>query len=98
MRVHKFDVAVTCACITLLCYFAWHALEGPRGLNYRNALALKSDDITGELMEISAQRSLLEGRVGLLRPESLDPDLLDELARVTLGVAKPTELIVVLDP
>ncbi len=31
MRVHKFDIAVTCACLTLLGYFAWHAFEGPRG-------------------------------------------------------------------
>ena len=32
------------------------------------------------------------------RPESVDPDMLDEMARSTLDVAKPNELIVLDSP
>jgi cell division protein FtsB len=98
MRVHKFDVVVTCACVALLGYFAWHALEGPRGSRYRQAQAGESARLTDSLAAIHAQRVALEARVALLRPGSLDPDLLDEMARATLGVAKPNELIVIQEP
>jgi hypothetical protein len=35
----------------------------------------------------------LENKVVLLRPESIDPDLLDELARENLELAKPTDVV-----
>ena len=98
MRVHKFDIAVTCACLTLLGYFAWHAFEGPRGFGYRQAQAEKSAALAEILATAQAQRNKLEVRETLLRPESLDPDLLDEMARHTLGIAKPNELIVIQEP
>jgi len=40
-----------------------------------------------------AEREKLEGKVSLLRPESIDPDLLDELARGNLELAKPTDVV-----
>ena len=39
----------------------------------------------------------LERDVALLRPESLDPDLLDERARAALGFAHPDELTIFVD-
>ena len=36
----------------------------------------------------------LEGKVALMRPESVDPDMLEELARSQLELARPNELIV----
>ena len=46
-----------------------------------------------ELTSIQKQRSDFETRVALLRPESVDPDMLDE-CEVTLDVAGPHDLIV----
>lgn len=98
MRLSKFDSVVTCGCLGLLGFFAWHALEGPRGFKFREKLAAHSQHLTGELVAIEKQRGDFEHRVALLRPESVDPDMLDEMARATLDVAGPNELIVLDSP
>ena len=98
MRIHKFDSVVTLTCLTLLGYFAWHAFEGPRGFKYRDKWALQSDQLTGDLAATTEKRTKFEQRVALLRPESVDPDLLDELARTTLDVALQNELIILDKP
>ena len=43
-------------------------------------------------------RARLESKVALLRPESIDPDLLDELARGNLELAKPTDVVAFTSP
>ncbi len=98
MRLSKFDSIVTCGCLGLLGFFAWHALEGPRGFKYREKLAAHSQHLADELAAIEKQRGDFEHRVALLRPESVDPDMLDEMARGTLDVAAPNELIVLDSP
>jgi cell division protein FtsB len=98
MRISKFDSVVTCACLGLLGFFAWHAQEGPRGFAFREKLANQSRQLTEELATIQKQRSDFETRVALLRPESVDPDMLDEMARSTLDVAGPNDLIVLDSP
>ena len=98
MRISKFDSVVTCGCLCLLGFFTWHAMEGPRGFKFREKLAAHSEELTGELAVIEKQRADTEHRVALLRPESVDPDMLDEMARSTLDVAGPNELIVLDSP
>jgi cell division protein FtsB len=98
MYISKFDSVVTCGCLGLLGFFAWHAMEGPRGFKFREKLAAHSGELTGELAEIEKQRADTEHRVALLRPESVDPDMLDEMARATLDVAGPNELVVLDSP
>jgi cell division protein FtsB len=97
MRISKFDGVVTCACLGLLGFIGWHAQEGPRGFGFHEKLASQSLQLSEELATIQKQRSDFEIRVALLRPESVDPDMLDEMARSTLDVAGPHDLIV-LDP
>ena len=98
MRISKFDSVVTCACLGLLGFFAWHAQEGPRGFAFREKLASQSRQLSDELVATRKQRSDFETRVALLRPESVDPDMLDEMARSTLDVAGPNDLIVLDSP
>ena len=98
MRISKFDSVVTCACLGLLGFFAWHAQEGPRGFAFREKLANQSGQLSDELATVQKQRTDFETRVALLRPESVDPDMLDEMARSTLDVAGPHELIVLDSP
>ena len=95
MRIYKFDVVVTFACAGLLGFFGWHAWYGQRGFDYRNGLAAQSGKLTDELALISKEKGTLEHRVSLLRPESIDPDMLDEMARQTLVVAGSNELILI---
>lgn len=98
MRISKFDSVVTCACLGLLGFFAWHAWEGPRGFRFNEKLKSQSAQLTDDLATIQKRRTSFEQRVSLLRPESVDPDMLDEMARSTLDVAKPNELIVLDSP
>ena len=98
MRISKFDSVVTCACLGLLGFFAWHAQEGPRGFAFHEKLASQSRQLSDELAATQKQRSDFETRVALLRPESVDPDMLDEMARSTLDVAGPNDLIVLDSP
>jgi cell division protein FtsB len=94
MRLRKFDWAVTFGCMALLGYFAWHANEGQRGYKFRDKLASEAERLEADLVEQEKRRSAFEARVELLRPESIDPDLLDEMARVSLEMAKPDEIVV----
>ena len=98
MRISKFDSVVTCACLGLLGFFAWHAQEGPRGFAFREKLASHSRQLSDEMATIQKQRTVFETRVALLRPESVDPDMLDEMARSTLDVAGPNDLILLGSP
>jgi cell division protein FtsB len=98
MRISKFDSVVTCACLGLLGFLGWHAQEGPRGFGYHEKLASQSRQLSDEVAAIRKQRSDFEIRVALLRPESVDPDMLDEMARSTLDVAGSHELIVLDSP
>ena len=43
------------------------------------------------------ERLALEHRVQLLRPESVDPDLLEEQARARLGLSEPDEVVILKD-
>jgi cell division protein FtsB len=63
-------------------YFAW------KGVEERLAEAQAEDG------QVKASRESLERRVKMLRPDSVDPDLLDERARAVLGFLKPTELVI----
>jgi cell division protein FtsB len=93
MIKRKFDLSVTAICLALIGYFAWYGYEGPRGFNFRDDLVAKSEGLSQKLAGLEAQRAILESRVQLMRPESVDPDLLDELARADLDFSKPDDLI-----
>ena len=98
MRQRRFDFTVTCVCLALLGYFAWHAWKGPRGLPYRNMLEAEAEGLETKYAGVEQQRLHLEHRVALLRPDSIDPDILDELARGQLEMAAPGEVVVLQDP
>ena len=93
-RLKRFDWLVTLGCLVLLGYFAWHAFEGPRGYAHLAALSAGVEKLESELQVTMVAKSGLEGKVALMRPESVDPDMLEELARSQLELARPNELIV----
>lgn len=93
-RFKNFEVLVSCCCLAMLAYFGWHAYSGPRGYGHRDQLAAQLDIFIKQEADITAQRAVIEARVVLMRPESIDPDLLDELARRELFLGKPNEILV----
>ncbi len=93
MRIHRFDIVITFACFALLGYFAWHAWEGPRGYPYRDQLAISMAEHEIEYSTIHQKRMAMEKKVALLQPDRVDPDMLDELARHRLEMARPNEIV-----
>jgi cell division protein FtsB len=78
----------------LVAYFAYHAVQGDRGLNAWWRLSQKIELAQATLTALQSQRANLDGRVALLRPDSLDPDMLEEQARKLLNFGRPDELVI----
>jgi cell division protein FtsB len=93
-RAIRFDYLVSCGCLLLLSYFAWHAWYGPRSHRYVSTLEAKVATLSADLMKLEGQKTALLEKVNLMRPESVDPDMLEELARSNLGWATANELII----
>ena len=74
-------------------YFAYHLQTGDNGLEVRAVLEKRKALLSGKLAGLKAVKTRLERDVALLRPESLDPDMLDERARAILNLAHPDDLI-----
>ena len=80
-----------------VCYLAFHALNGDRGLYAYLKQSRHLETSQRELAQLTAKREELENRVHLMSDGSLDLDLLDEQARRVLGDAKKNEIVVILD-
>jgi cell division protein FtsB len=80
--------------ITLVLYFAYHLVQGDRGLIAWLRLSQEIREAKATLDDIDAERQPLAHRVALLRPEHLDRDLLDERARATLNLVAPNEIVI----
>ncbi|HAH09095.1 MAG TPA: septum formation inhibitor [Alphaproteobacteria bacterium] len=89
----KIGLAVFVLCAALIAYFGFYGLYGSHGMvrwvNLSDELALAR----AELRTIEGERMALERRVNQMKDASLDPDLLDEQARLTLGLSQQHELI-----
>jgi cell division protein FtsB len=75
-------------------YFLYHTVEGERGWVAQMHLQNETNAAEEALARLKTEREALEHRVHLMRPDSLDPDLLDEQARKTLGYTKPNEIVI----
>lgn len=91
-RLPGISAQLLLACLVV--YFAYHAVQGERGLNAWWRLTQKIALAEATLDALNGQRAALEARVALLRPESLDPDMLEERARADLNFGRPDEMIV----
>jgi cell division protein FtsB len=79
---------------TLMTYFGYHAVQGDRGLLAWWNLRYEIEKTDFEVTEVTAKKQALEHRVALLRPASLDRDMLEERARLMLGSVSPEDIIV----
>jgi cell division protein FtsB len=84
------------ACI--LAYFGFHAIQGERGILTWLQLSNQIERTAWALDASRAEERRLEHRVGLLRADNLDPDMLDERARAVLNLAAPGEIVIFIDP
>lgn len=84
--------------VTALVYFAYHTLQGDRGLLAWWRLNKDVKQAEQTLAELEAVRDRLDRRARLLRPEGLDPDMLEERARQMLNLGRDDEVIIMKAP
>lgn len=84
--------SAACACVA---YFLYHAQNGPRGLESKQELKVQIAEMRAELGKLKTERSEWEGRVGLMRRDEVDRDLLEERAREALGRVHKNDVVIV---
>jgi len=92
------NVVIPVACLGVMVYFAYHAVHGDHGLYASWRLEAKASALKAERDALLVVRKDLELKVALMRPESIDPDMLDEQARKTLNLAHPDDIVIFRDP
>jgi cell division protein FtsB len=91
-RARKAAPQVLAAC--MVGYFAYHALQGDRGFNAWVQTKQALREARAENEALAAQQAELTHRVEMLRPDHLDPDLLEERARIMLNFGLPGEYVI----
>ena len=81
----------------LSAYFAFHLVNGDRGIRAWVQITNDLGRAEQTLDRVAAERARMEHRVGLLDPESLDPDMIDEQARRLLNFGHPDDKVIILD-
>jgi cell division protein FtsB len=84
--------------VALTGYFAYHLVEGDRGLPAWVRLTRQIHEENDKLANLRAERAALDLKVQNLTPDHLDPDLLDERVRSTLNLAAPNEIVIIPPP
>ena len=84
--------------IALTGYFVYHLIEGDHGLLAWLRVNREIREESANLETVRAQRAALDLKVSNLKPEHIDPDLLDEQVRTILNLAAPDEIVIIQHP
>ena len=79
--------------LLMLLYFVFHSIYGSRGIIAYFKLQAELENSHIKLEKLRAERLEIENRTKLLRPGSLDKDMLDEKIRNVLGLSEPKEKV-----
>ena len=81
----------------LTAYFAYHAFAGEQGLGHWSDLQARLADKQAELSTLQSANDALRADIARLTPGTVDPDLVELLAREDLGFVYPDELVLITD-
>lgn len=87
-------LAVPAVCIVVLTYIGTQAFTGERGIFARERMDAEAEQLRTRLAALVDRRELLEKQIKLLRPDTLDPDMLDERVRAVLNFAAEGEITI----
>ena len=79
-------------------FFVNEARTGSRGIDTRNALLAEISRLSSDRDRLQSERISIEHRNAMLSSSSLDPDLLEERARLILNRGRPTDVVIALAP
>jgi cell division protein FtsB len=77
----------------LIGYFGVNAYSGNHGIKAKQDIDRQIETLNAELHGLQIERAQWERRINLLRPDDIDPDMLDERARELLDDADPRDLV-----
>lgn len=97
LRIRARHVLFPALSLSAVAYFAYHGINGDRGLIAWRALQQKVAETKDELQQAHDEREQLERRVKLLYPEGLDRDMLDEYSRRLSNYGLHDEVVIFLD-
>ena len=94
IKTHAGQISAPVFAVALAGYFAYHAVQGDRGL--LAWMTLKRDLVASraQAAALAEERAWLEKRVALLNDDSLDRDMLEEQAMAMLNYGGPEDYIV----
>ena len=90
---NRLSLLVMLGCLSLLTGIGWQGIYGPRNVEFRKKLVEKAATAQVILTKVSAERKAMEQRVALLRPGSIDADMVDEIARRDLNMGGKHDII-----
>lgn len=76
----------------LIGYFGVNAFSGDHGLKAKQDIDDQLRTLSAQLAELRADRAQWERRIALMKSDRLDPDMLDEQARLLLDYTHPNDL------
>lgn len=82
----------------VVAYFVYGTVQGDRGLFAYISMSQEMTRAEAALNDLRRSQRGWERRVALLRPESLDLDILEERARIVLDFVNPDDFVVILPP
>jgi cell division protein FtsB len=94
LRAYRIPIALYCLSALVSGYFLWHALNGQRGLKTRDEYTQRVAELQTTLNNLQAERTRWRRKIDLVRGESIDRDVLDEQARITLGRVNKNEVVI----
>ena len=80
--------------IMFLGYFGYHAFTGSYGLWSLDRLEGEAETLKAQVEALKAERAGIERRVAFLKPDSLDADVIDTEARMSLNLLRPDEVVI----
>lgn len=75
-------------------YFIAHSVFGTHGLLAKSRLIERSTTIEREIAVLEAVRARLQKDLAALASEPIHPDMVETIARSTLGLVKPGDIVV----
>ncbi len=87
-------LAIPATCIVVLAFIGYNAFVGDRGFYAHERIGAETEQLKTRLAVLIEKRELLEKHIKLLRPDTLDPDMLDERVRAVLNFAAEGEITI----
>ena len=85
-----------CVAGSVAAYFVWHGVHGQRGLKTGEEYEQKLSQLRMERDILKIQRMQWESRIGLIKGQKIDADILEEEARNRLGRVHKNDVVILL--